>query len=154
MRASSAITLTRARPASRVTRAALVAAGAFAGIAVQAASPQLYELTTETAMPHLEENLRYATRTETRCLRADELVAAFWMLREPALQDCRLTPSAQADAPGTYALQCDGGHGTTGGAEWRTDGDSRVGTLRVRLGGKNMTFSQRITARPLGTCPQ
>ena len=28
-----------------------------------------------------------------------------------------------------------------------------VGTLNVKLGGKNMTFFQRVTARPLGQCP-
>ena len=30
--------------------------------------PRLYDVTTETAMPHLEENLRYAIVHEKRCL--------------------------------------------------------------------------------------
>jgi hypothetical protein len=28
-----------------------------------------------------------------------------------------------------------------------------VGQLDVKLGGKNMTFFQRVTAKPLGQCP-
>src|SRR5262245_56877334 len=35
--------------------------------------PRLYEVITETVMPHLEENLRYATTREQRCLEADQL---------------------------------------------------------------------------------
>jgi hypothetical protein len=27
-----------------------------------------------------------------------------------------------------------------------------VGTLNVKLGGKNMTFFQRLTAKPVGRC--
>ena len=51
-------------------------------------SPRLYEVTTETGMPHLEENLRYATRVERTCTDPRELATAFWMLRDVSLQDC------------------------------------------------------------------
>ena len=106
-------------------------------------------------MPHLEEALRYDTRTETRCLDTADLSGAFWMLGDVSLQDCRLVPAAappSTGAPSAYALQCDGGHGTTGRAEWRLGPGTLVGTLNVRLGGKNMTFFQRVTARPVGAC--
>lgn len=39
--------------------------------------PRVYEVTTETGMPHLEENLRYATTREKRCLSHQELSSAF-----------------------------------------------------------------------------
>src|SRR5262249_41111535 len=46
---------------------------------------QLYELTTETGMPHLEENLRYTTRHERVCLTHQSLSAAFPILQHPSL---------------------------------------------------------------------
>jgi len=55
----------------------------------------LYEVTTETGMPHLEENLRYATRQERRCLDRHDLSSAFWMLGHASLQDCRLVKTGE-----------------------------------------------------------
>ena len=112
----------------------------------------LYDLTIETGMPHLEENLRYATRYERRCVDTRDLAAQFPILHDVSLQDCRLVRPTSHDGRVTYALQCSGGHGTTGQATWQLE-DSRItGTLDVRLGGKNMTFYQRIIAKPLGKC--
>jgi uncharacterized protein DUF3617 len=122
-----------------------------AGIA-ETMSPQLYEVITETAMPHLEENLRYATTREQRCLERNELWRAFPMLNYAALKDCRLDPEHQQEDAVSYALVCKGGHGTTGHATWQLGPTHSTGTLNVKLGGKNMTFSQRVTARPLGAC--
>jgi hypothetical protein len=60
---------------------------------------RLYEVTTATSMPHLDESLRYATRTETRCIDTRNLSGEFWMLREVSLQDCRLVKASEsADA--------------------------------------------------------
>ena len=138
------------------TVAVIAACAAFGGgiLAAEAVSPRLYRVTTETGMPHLEDNLRYATRTEQRCLDLRDLSAAFWMLNDVSLQDCKLVKGSEsADAAG-YVLECKGGHGTTGNAQWQLGPGAIAGTLNVRLGGKNMTFYQRITARPLGACKQ
>ena len=117
-------------------------------------SPQLYELTTETVMPHLEENLRYATTREQRCLEENDLWTAFPILQYAALKDCRLNQDSRQEDAVSYALICAGGHGTTGRAIWELGRTQSIGTLNVKLGGKNMTFYQRVTARPLGSCPQ
>ena len=112
----------------------------------------LYEMTTETGMPHLEENLRYAVRNETRCMNTHDLSAVFWMLKDVSLQDCALVKATEDADSAVYSLKCDGGHGTTGDARWQLAPDVITGTLKVRLGGKNMTFYQRITAKPVGDC--
>ena len=113
---------------------------------------QLYDVTTETVMPHLEENLRYTTTHERRCLRHLQLSAAFPILAHPALKGCELTHETHKEDTVSYVLVCTGGPGTSGGAIWRID-ESRIrGTLNVKLGGKNMTFSQRVTALPRGAC--
>ncbi|MFL6602820.1 MAG: hypothetical protein ACJ8R9_16030 [Steroidobacteraceae bacterium] len=122
-----------------------------------AVRPQLYELTTETSMPHLEENLRYANTTRRQCLALSQLTTAFPILRHPALQGCRLAADGRAGDVAqpqslSYQLVCAGGHGTTGAAVWHLDEHRLRGTLDIKLGGKNMTFFQRITAIPLGSC--
>jgi hypothetical protein len=114
--------------------------------------PQLYEIVTETAMPHLEENLRYATTREQRCLEQNVLWSAFPVLRYAALKDCRLDHESRREDTVSYELVCEGGHGTTGHATWQLGPTQSTGTLSVRLGGKNMTLSQRVTARALGAC--
>lgn len=122
----------------------------------QPTSATLYALSTETGMPHLEANLRYAVRQERRCLDPQDLSRAFWMLDDASLQDCRLVKAVQDTERAAYVLECSGGRGTSGSAEWQFEGEAGrlTGLLRVRLGGKNMTFFQRVTARPLGACPE
>jgi hypothetical protein len=113
---------------------------------------QLYELTTETSMPHLEENLRYANTTRRQCLALSQLTMAFPILGHPALQGCKLENERRQLQSLSYQLVCTGGHGTTGAAVWHLDEHRLRGTLDIKLGGKNMTFFQRITAIPLGSC--
>ena len=113
---------------------------------------RLYDLVIETGIPHLEENLRYATTRERRCVDTRDLSQAFPILDHVALQDCRLVKEADDAGNASYVLQCSGRHGTTGQARWRFDTSFISGTLSVKLGGKNMTFYQRITGREIGSC--
>ena len=134
----------------------LILASAFAAVSTSASettAARLYEVITETGMPHLDENLRYAVTRENRCLTAEELVSAFPILKSASLSDCKLRREGAQSDDVSYLLVCDGGHGTTGSASWHVAERSIVGTLNVRLGGKNMTFFQRVTAKPLGECP-
>jgi hypothetical protein len=112
----------------------------------------LYDVTTELGMPHLEDNLRYAITHEKRCLTSTELYGLFPILGHPALAGCQLGASLRDGDKITYPLVCDEGHGTTGNAVWALGEHQLIGTLSVRLGGKNMTFFQRMTALPLGPC--
>jgi hypothetical protein len=130
---------------------ALVTAAALAGETMPA---RLYEVTTETGMPHLEENLRYTTTRERHCLAHQALASAFPILSHPALQGCTLNQARREHDTVSYLLVCEGGHGTTGNAVWHLDAHRIRGTLNVKLGGKNMTFYQRVTATPVGECTQ
>jgi hypothetical protein len=114
---------------------------------------RLYEITTETGMPHLEENLRYTSTWARVCLRHQALAVAFPILQHPALRGCSLQNEAHRGAVVSYTLACTGGHGTTGEATWQVEERRIRGTLNIKLGGKNMTFYQRVTALPVGSCP-
>lgn len=102
-------------------------------------------------MPHLEENLRYLVTHETLCLAHEELLVAFPVLHETSLAGCRLDPEQRHGEVISYVLVCPR-QATTGKAQWQLDERRFTGTLEVKLGGKNMTFHQRVTAVPLGEC--
>jgi hypothetical protein len=141
---------------ARSTFRTLILVGAFAAVSIPASETtpaRLYEVITETGMPHLEENLRYATTRENRCLTDEELASSFPILKSASLADCKLQRKRRDAQLNIYLLVCNGGHGTTGNASWRVGEQLIVGQLDVKLGGKNMTFFQRVTAKPLGQCP-
>lgn len=152
----SAITFTSRFPGRWCLAACAGSVGAMSlGSCARAAevTPQrLYEVTTEIGMPHLEENLRYTITHARRCLARADLSTLFWMLREPVLKGCRLVEGNRHADSISYRLVCELGHGTTGSATWQLGAALIQGTLNVKLGGKNMTFYQRITAKPLGDC--
>ena len=142
--------------AARFTVCTLSLVGAFIAVSIpvsQTMPARLYEVITETGMPHLEENLRYAVTRENRCLAGEDLASAFPVLSHASLADCKLRHESRHGDVVSYLLVCDGGHGTTGSASWRVGERLMVGTLNVKLGGKNMTFFQRVTAKELGQCP-
>lgn len=113
--------------------------------------PGDYDVIIETVMPHLEENLRESVKRERWCAGGKPLAEAFPVLAHETLRGCRLVdPQPVGDAT-RYRLACPTG-GTTGSARWSVTPGGVYGALSVKLGGKNMTFEQRVTARRLGDC--
>jgi hypothetical protein len=131
---------------------ASVLASLIGSVSAQPFAPRLYEVATETGLPHLEENLRYATTRSKLCLGRPQLATAFPILQHEALKGCALDHERSNGASLSLTLSCEGGSQTTGVAEWHVDELGIHGTLDVKLGGKNMTFYQRISGRPVGNC--
>jgi Protein of unknown function (DUF3617) len=115
--------------------------------------PRLYEVTIETGMPHLEENLRYTTTHQRSCISLKDLATEFPILNHPTLAGCTLSGETRKGDTVKFGLSCDDRHGTTGTAVWHIDKQRIRGRLDVKLGGKNMTFSQTVTAKVVGNCP-
>jgi hypothetical protein len=115
-------------------------------------APRLYRATIETGLPHLEENLRYATTHETLCLGAPQLARAFPILHHVAFEGCALGDAHIDGDRVTFRLHCAPGSETTGSALWQIDAAAVTGTFEAKLGGKNMTLYQRITGRAVGAC--
>ena len=115
-------------------------------------SPRLYEVATETGLPHLEESLRYATTHAKLCIGRAQLATAFPILQHEALRGCKLDRERSAASSVHLLLSCAAGNSTTGAAEWQVDELGIRGRLDVKLGGKNMTFYPRIGGRPIGVC--
>jgi len=106
----------------------------------------VYEVTARTVMPHLEENLRYATTREQRCVQANDLAALFPILRHPSLEGCHLDDERRHASSIRYRLVCANPQVASGTARLDAAGERIGGTLEVKMGGKNMTFSQHIEA--------
>jgi hypothetical protein len=97
-------------------------------------------------MPHLEENLRYATTHEQRCVQPSDLAALFPILRHPSLEGCHLDEERRHDSSIRYRLVCANPQVASGTARLDAAGERIAGILEVKMGGKNMTFSQHIEA--------
>ncbi len=128
--------------------------GAAAWTPSEAVPPGIYEISAHTFMPHLEENLRFArTRTlERRCIREHAVSDFFPILRQQSLNGCKLAAGNRRGDAIYYPLLCDGSGGITGTAQMHADADRIKGVLAIKMGGKNMTFSQRIVATREGDC--
>lgn len=109
-----------------------------------------YDIAAQMVMPHMDEMRRIVTR-EQRCVGSDP-VALFPVLRQPALGGCSLGYGVRDSDSFRYVLVCETARVATGTARLSNAGDRIVGTLEVKMGGKNMTFSQHVEAVPAGGC--
>lgn len=110
-----------------------------------------YALVAQMIMPHLDEMRRVRTE-ETQCLGGDEPGALFPVLRQPALRGCRLAYETRSEETRDYVLECASARVASGRANLRLASGRITGMLEVKMGGKNMTFSQRVVATPQGDC--
>jgi len=128
-----------------------------ASLAVPAAEPVFppghYLLTAQLVMPHLEEMRRMSTHGE-QCLSGTTPEALFPVLRQPALRGCRFTDGKRAGTRNEYVFACASARVASGhmALTHAPERDRVTALLEVKMGGKNMTFSQRVVARRDGDC--
>ena len=115
-------------------------------------NPGTYELTVETLLPHLEENLRYATTRQLQCLGTEEATTLFPILRHQAFAGCVLSGGQTVQDRVEYTLECSNPEAATGVAHLLVSPVAVSGVLEIKMGGKNMTLSQRITGSRSGAC--
>ena|SRR5919198_3988314 len=120
----------------------------------QAIEAGRYEIVAETVMPHLEENLRYATSRERRCLNNDDVSYLFPILRHYSLEGCTLGDSRRQGDTLRYVLVCARPDVASGEARLDIRPGRVAGILNIKMGGKNMTFAQRVDAVRQGECKQ
>jgi hypothetical protein len=115
-------------------------------------NPGTYELTVETLLPHLEENLRYATTHQRHCLGTQEATTLFPILLHQAFTGCVLAGGQTVEDRLEYSLQCSNREAASGVAHLTISPTGFNGVLEIKMGGKNMTLAQRITGPRLGAC--
>ena len=110
-----------------------------------------YELASRLQLPHLEEMRRTITR-ETRCIATDDARALFPVMRQPALNGCTFGYASRQAAHTRLVLVCASARVATGTVELRAGTHGLIGQLEVKMGGKNMTCSQRFESARFVHC--
>jgi len=110
-----------------------------------------YDIRANMVMPHLEE-MRRMTTEERVCVTRNRVSALFPVLRQPALRGCEFGYAMVRGEAVEYVLVCESARVATGSARLRRHGELIEGQLAVKMGGKNMTFSQGIRARHVADC--
>ena len=111
----------------------------------------LYTIESQTVMPHLDVMRRIRKNTR-RCVGADGPETFFPILQQPALRGCVFTLASSDGATDNFVLRCETKWVATGIARLWASGDRVRGALDVKMGGKNMTFSQYVDASRVGAC--
>ena len=137
---------------ARLLASLLAAMSLSANAAVVALTPGEYDLTIETVLPHLEEALRYATTRTHQCLREPDATSMFPLLRHQAFAGCSLVPDADAGDGVNFTLHCKNSEAASGSAAFEVGPSYVSAVLEVKMGGKNMTLSQRLYGPRVGSC--
>jgi hypothetical protein len=134
----------------------LLAAISLSGIAATpvAVPPGEYDLTTQTVLPHLEEALRYATTRTRQCLREPDATSIFPLLQHQAFAGCSLVPSTEVNDGLSFTLQCTNPEAASGAAVFEVGASYLSAVLELKMGGKNMTLSQRLSGPRVGPCSE
>jgi hypothetical protein len=99
-----------------------------------------------------EVNLRYTDVRERRCPCDHDLSAFFPILRHQSLNGCELGRPSPRGGVIYDPLVCHGAGGMKGTAQLNEAADSILGELKIQMGGKHLTFSQRVEATRRGDC--
>jgi len=117
-------------------------------------NPGSYDIAAETLLPHLEENMRYATTRERHCLGTQDATTLFPILRHEALAGCTLSNGQTTGQHHEYTIACSNPATATGTARLTVNPAAIRGVVEIKLGGKNMTLSQRINGTRTGGCEE
>lgn len=115
-------------------------------------TPGEYDVTAETVLPHLEEALRYATTHTRECLCEPDATRLFPLLLQPAFAGCHLAPAASVGDKLHFVLRCVNPEAATGSAVFIVSHYKLSAILELKMGGKNMTLSQKLTGTRVGSC--
>lgn len=113
-----------------------------------------YDLTTQTVLPHLEEALRYATTRTRQCLREPDVTIFFPLLQHQAFSGCSLVPSTGINDGLSFTLRCTNPEAASGSAVFEVGATYVSAVLELKMGGKNMTLSQRLYGPRVGPCSE
>jgi len=115
--------------------------------------PGSYNVKTEISMPHLRENLRYATTHTTQCLGPQDAFRLFPILSQASFQGCAFVESHSA-SPLELELElvCSNPTAASGQAKFELGEAFFRANLNVKMGGKNMKFTQIVSGQRTGAC--
>ena len=133
------------------------AAAGFAAGGMEAAEtalvPGFYETEVRISLPNVQDVA--LPLLVKRCVTADDIASgrAFFVLSDNPLKQCNLEDFEAASGKITYRIQCPGPNRGSALAQFELRETTYRGTIRMNMGGKNMTMSEAQAGRRLGECP-
>ena len=112
----------------------------------------VYEIKAETELPNLRESLRYATTHTKQCLNKPAASSLFPVLKLVSFVGCDLVANDQKTNQNEFELVCENAQAAYGKASFEFSKNKFYAVLSVKMGGKNMRFSQRVTGNRVSAC--
>lgn len=114
--------------------------------------PGLYQVEVRISLPNVE-NAAPPTIV-TQCLASDDLQSgrAFFVLSDNPLKQCALLDYRFTSDIAAYRIACAGPNRGTATALFDTSRTSFRGTIKMNMGGKNMTMTEVQTGKRIADC--
>lgn len=129
---------------------ASIAAGSDAAEPLMA--PGLYQIEVRISLPNLQDTA--APIVLTRCVHPADLKSgqAFFILSDNPLKNCDLMDYQTTSDTAIYRIACAGPNRGSAVAVFDTTSTAYRGTIKMNMGGKNMTMSETQVGRRIGDC--
>ena len=137
----------------------LAALSALASLAVSSSNaadlsllPGLYQVEVRISLPNVA--VAAPLLLANRCITPDDLKSgqAFFVLSDNPLQRCDLVDYQTTATAALYRIVCAGPNRGSAVAVFDTRQNTYQGTIRMNMGGKNMTMSETQTGKRIGDC--
>jgi hypothetical protein len=114
--------------------------------------PGLYAIEVRLGLPNVL--VVGPPRQLTRCVTAGEIASgrAFFVRSENPIGACEQVDVAVTGTAVRYRIRCPGPNASSADAEFETGDRGYRGTIRMTMGGKNMTMSETQVATRVGDC--
>lgn len=129
---------------------ASIAAGSDAAEPLMA--PGLYQIEVRISLPNVQDTA--APIVLTRCVHPADLKSgqAFFILSDNPLKNCDLMDYQTTSDTAIYRIACAGPNRGSAVAVFDTTSTAYRGTIKMNMGGKNMTMSETQVGRRIGDC--
>ena len=137
----------------------LLAASALAWLAMGMSNaadlslrPGMYQVEVRISLPNVA--VAAPPLLATRCITPDDLKSgqAFFILSDNPLKQCGLVDYQTTSTAALYRVVCAGPNRGSAVAVFDTRQDSYRGTIRMNMGGKNMTMAETQEGKRTGDC--
>jgi uncharacterized protein DUF3617 len=115
-------------------------------------TPGLYKVEVRISLPNVQDAA--APIVLTRCVRPDDLESgqAFSILSDNPLKKCELLDYQTTSSTAVYRIACPGPNKGSAVAVFDTTNTSYRGSIKMNMGGKNMTMSETQVGKRAGDC--
>jgi hypothetical protein len=130
---------------------ALAATGSNAAEPLLTAGP--YQIEVRIVLPNVQDVA--APMVLNRCLSADDLKSgqAFFVRSDNPLRNCDLLDYQATDGTASYRIACLGPNRGRAVGVFETTATTYRGSIKMNMGGKNMTMSETQIGKRIGDCP-